>query len=127
MEVEFLRYYTNNMYQKVQQYIIDYNLFEEYNKSVKDKDELLKFGYYYGILPIVAFCYCILKCEVDIDKFVKRPLDIKYEKFKYRRQQCAEYLTNIKKYSRYTTKNNRFIYYIVEKYIEDYDLLNVQF
>ena len=37
MEVEFLRYYTQNMYQKIQQYILEYNLSDEYIMHAKIK------------------------------------------------------------------------------------------
>ena len=128
MEVEFLRYYTQNMYQKIQQYVLEYSLSDEYIRACKDKDDLLKFGFYHGILPIVAFCYCVLKCEVDIDLLLKSvPGSETYDKFKYRRQQCAEYLVNVKRYSKYVIVNGRHIYHVLEKYIEDYDLIVVPF
>ena len=68
-ETEFIETFGVNVFYDVLEYITHHDIIDFYNKS-NNPEDLLMFGFHYGILPIVAFCYCKLKVTTDIDDVV---------------------------------------------------------
>lgn len=191
MDAKFIEIYGQHVYDEIKEYIIKNEILDIY-LVMKDKVEtLFDFGFHYGIPEIVAFCYCIMKYEVDIPNVVQgyyktitadepeliendplgRPMMrsgvvpietglsdrdgitvASIDKFTQRRKKCIEYIIRMKKFSRSTiirdtlpknltkieltckgefyynnlrTNKLKFMYKIVDKYIDDYQLLSV--
>ena len=140
---------------------------EQYATARNSPMELCLFGFQYGLVEIVAFCYCSLKISLEINEVINGYFKIvnstvpefcekegKYEKveigipilhqfqandglmistldkFTEGRRRCMNYLLRMKKFSKYSIqkKNHQYSYWyrIVDKYISDYSLLDVQ-
>jgi hypothetical protein len=158
-EERFIQIYGDKIFQTIRQSIVDDNIMEFYLK-VRDPKDLFDFGFHYGIPEIVAFCYCVLKCPIDIDREIQsyykmiesspeivemignRQLSLNsvpvsssggragitvgsIDTFTKKRIRCIKYIIKIRKFSRYTVEKGRFIYRIVDRYVDSYRLLEV--
>ena len=70
LEKEFLDIYGASTFQRVKQYIVDNDLEDCYNARKNTVETLLDFGYHFGILPIVSFCYVYKRHSVSIHNFI---------------------------------------------------------
>lgn len=137
------------MYQKVKTYIVDNDLEEHYNMA-KTPEQLLHFGYHFGVLPIVTFCYCYLRLRIAIHDFINnyyysvskneanglvavletssKGSNMTFhsdDKWARERALCTRYLVDMIKFSKYKVENGKFIFRIVPKYIDQYHLLDI--
>ncbi len=71
-EKEFIELYGQSVLKKISTYIFDNEIQEAYLKSRDSPKTLFEFGLHYGILEIVAFCYCHLKCPININEEIQR-------------------------------------------------------
>jgi len=154
LEKDFIEVYGVSTFNKINQYIQDNDIYEYYMLAKKN-NTLFKFGFHYGILEIVSYCYCVLKIPIIIDEFIDdyyKTIDTSVEsesnleaplinnmsansgltiaawdKFTEKRNICAKYLIDMKKFSKYniirSKRKCKFEYKIVDKYIKQYDLL----
>lgn len=162
LEEKFLDVYGDSVFERIQEFIIASDILDFYLKARKTPRELFDFGFHYGIVEIVAFCYCTLRIPIDIhttiggyyksigssadatDWDAKRPLGLSatpvhsesqdakcglivgtIDKFTPLRVECIRFMIRMQKFSRYRVQNGKFIYTIVDKYIEPYRLLEV--
>jgi len=153
LEYEFIDTFGIKIYSNIKNYIIINDIMDFYMLHRNDVYSLLKFGFRYGLLPIVAFCYCVKKCKVYLNNLIgefyinissetisdntnatllthdKNANDgitiITFDKYTINRNECAKYLVDMKKFSRYTLEQGKFMYRIQDKYIEQYNLLCV--
>ena len=162
LEKRFLEVYGESVFERIQEFILENDILDFYLKSRGTPRELFDFGFHYGIVEIVAFCYCYLKVPLDIHQVIggyyksigstadttdwdaKRPLGQNavpvhsgskdgncgivigtIDKFTPLRVECIRYLLRMQKFSRYRVQNGKFIYTIVDKYVESYRLLEV--
>lgn len=150
MELQFNQIYGSSVTDKIKAFLINNELLPHYIKIKDNPDELLRFGVHYGIIELVAFCYCHLKCPVDISEIVsgynitiysslnienKVALEtesanskmsaVTIDKYTENRQKCISYLIDMKKFSKCKFINKKAIYTINPIYVEDYKLLNV--
>lgn len=72
IETQFIKIYGKKTYEKIKNYVIDSDIGIYYDLCTKsgDPNDLFKFGFHYGILEIVAFCYCYLKIEANINDII---------------------------------------------------------
>jgi hypothetical protein len=153
LEKEFIDVFGIKIYDNIKNYIIENDIMDFYMISNNDPYLLLKFGFRFGILPIVAFCYCINKCKVHLNNLIGEfyinistdtindndysiPLvhDMNardgitlttFDKYTICRNKCVQYMVDMKKFSRYTLEKGKFMYMICDKYVEQYNLLSV--
>lgn len=128
-ENEFIDTFGVNVFYDVWDYIKYHDLIDFYNISKSDPLDLFMFGFHYGIMPIIMFCYCKLKVTIDIDNVVNgyfktinsTTLDnneigasiihshgnkdgiilATIDKFTLARKACMKYIMSMKKYSKY--------------------------
>lgn len=159
--------YGEGYFDDIKQFILQNDLMDFYQKAREDPDLLLHFGFHYGILAIVAFCYCKLQVKTDINNVIggyfktinsttpetiivedgtQKPVSgvgvpIIYsdsakdgitfatiDKYTEARVKCMNYLLRMKKFSKYEIERvqygkPRYMYQIVDKYVEHYQLL----
>lgn len=159
-EKKFIEIYGLYRFHEIYNFILSHNILDIYNKSHNTPDDLFHFGFHYGILPIVSFCYCVLRIPLEIhqvidgyfktinsttpengnkheiplihspgaaDGMVIATLDV----YTANRSKCRDYLIRMIKFSKCErVKNNpneklKYIYTIVDKYIDSYHLLEV--
>lgn len=158
LEQHFIQVYGNTVFHSIRGFIIESDILDFYLKARQTPCDLFDFGFHYGIVEIVAFCYCVLKCHIDINTVVngyyksiesspeiaegnrlcsitapveslggKAGIVIEtIDKFTPSRRKCIKFMILMKKFSRYKVEKRKFIYRIVEKYVEPYRLLEVQ-
>jgi hypothetical protein len=165
-EEEFVKIYGMDYFIELYEFIKENDIMEYYNKSRSTPMDLLNFGFHYGIISIVAFCYCQLKLSLEIHEVVNgyfksinsttpefieigegREMSIicvpivhspgskdgivfaTIDKFTTMRQKCMNYLLKMIRFSKVNMKKDgkklKYIYTIVDKYIQDYQLLDV--
>lgn len=162
IEQQFLEVYSEPVFSRIQEFIVENDILDFYLKARKTPRDLFDFGFHYGIVEIVAFCYCTLRLPINIyatiggyyksigssadvtDWEAKRPLgqnatpvhsgskDGKcgivigtIDKFTPLRLETIKYLIRMQKFSKYKVEKGKFIYTIVDRYIEPYRLLEV--
>ena len=62
----FAETYGQYYFDKMQKFIMDNDLVEWYEKAKGDPYDLCLFGFHFGLVSIVAFCYCKLGTPLDI-------------------------------------------------------------
>lgn len=154
LEQRFVDVYGEPVFQRIHQYIIDNNILDFYLKARNKPRDLFDFGFHYGIVEIVAFCYCVLKCPIDINEVIQgyyKSIDSTDEiskdmnavpiqsssggqssiiigtsdRFTPMRRECIKFMIRMRNFSTYKMEKGKFIYSIVEKYIKLYQLLEV--
>lgn len=70
LELGFIKTCGQDVYDEITEYIIDNDILDFYMKARTTTMDLFNFGFHYGILPIVAYCYCKLKLPIDIHSTV---------------------------------------------------------
>lgn len=65
-EKQFIETYGQDHFNELFDFIKDNDIVDFYNKARNDPNDLCYFGFHYGLITIVAFCYCKLKLELDI-------------------------------------------------------------
>lgn len=70
LEKEFQEIYGPAIFQRVKQYIVDNNLEDCYNAKRNTIETLIDFGYHFGILPIIVFCYVYKRHSLNIHSFI---------------------------------------------------------
>jgi len=164
-EKEFIQIYGMEYFIELAEFIKEHDIYEYYNKARNNPMDLLHFGFHYGIISIVAFCYCQLKLSLEIHEVVNGyfksvnsttpefieigegnreisciSVPIIYspgskdgivfatiDKFTTMRQKCMNYLLKMIRFSKVDLKKDKkkykYIYTIVDKYVQDYQLL----
>lgn len=140
---DFINIYGDNTYKNIEEYLIKNNLVTDFYNTNYDLYKLFDFSLEYGIIELVQFLYenkgitynfnIISKyykkiednTSTDINSIPiinqqcgKDGLNIKFEdKFSINRDQCLNYLLNIRKKSIMNIKNGNFYYkYNISKY-----------
>jgi len=153
LEQHFVDTYGEPVFNRIHQYIIDNDILDFYLKARDRPRDLFDFGFHYGIVEIVAFCYCVLKCPIDINEVIQgyyKSIDSSTEiskninavpiessggqsgiiistsdRFTPMRNKCIKFMIRMQKFSTYKVEKGKFIYSIVDKYIKLYRLLEV--
>lgn len=159
LEQQFRLVYGDTVFRQISEFIHKNNIVDFYVKARQTPQALFDFGFHYGIVEIVAFCYCVLKCPIDINTTVSgyyksigsspemiaelngklSPVTVPVttsggqsgivfgtlDKFTPLRINCIKFMLAMKKFSRYKIVRGKFIYEIVDKYVEPYRLLKV--
>lgn len=71
LEKRFLEVYDESVFNRIQEFILENNILDFYLKARKTPGELFDFGFHYGIVEIVAFCYCAIKLPINISETIK--------------------------------------------------------
>jgi hypothetical protein len=167
-EKQFIEIYGIEKFYEIYNFIKENDILDCYNKARDNPIQLCRFGFHYGIISIVAFCYCGLKLSLNIhdeingyfktvnsttpeliDNATNREIYsygvpiihsqgandgiciATIDKFTPGRTQCMKYLLRMIRFSKYTIVKNgptdkiKYSYKIVDKYINDYQLLAV--
>lgn len=139
----FTNLYGEDECVKILNYMIDNDIFIEFNKVKNNYNDLFYFGIKYGILEIVRFLYEKIGVEYDhdfilgFDTVVKSNINMPtnaipistdstntkmtiqiQDKFSEGRNKCINYLINMKKYSKNRYENKKFYYQFNKKYAE---------
>ena len=70
LEEQFVKVYGVNTFYNVYEYIKFHDILDFYMRARENPEDLCLFGFHYGIVPIVTFCYCVLKVPLDINNVV---------------------------------------------------------
>lgn len=154
LEQQFLDVYGSPTFERIQDFVLRNDILDFYLKSRHSSRDLFDFGLHYGVIEIVAFCYCHLKVSVDINNVVSgyykaitsSPDTIDsdeatpvysenggnaglivgtIDKFTPSRLECIRFMIRMKKFSKYNVEKGKFIYTIVDKYVKSHRLLEV--
>ena len=171
LEKRFIKIYGLEKFSLIKDFIIENDILDFYLKARNKAMDLFNFGFHYGIIEIVAFCYCSLKLPIDINgvidgyyKLIESSVEaieiangrevsvtqvpVETEKgtkqgivigtidqatawmgFTESRLNCIKYMIRMQKFSKYKiikgSGNPKFIYQIVDKYVNSYKLLEV--
>jgi len=154
MESEFSTVFNEQTIQSIVNFIHEHGLVDKYLDVSEDPNKLFDFGMEYGLIEIIVYCYCIKKCSVDIHGIIQKYTgkvdshndnndncilvdsssntglgglkgQVVWDRFSYRRQACLNYLHRMIKFSKCSKHGQKFMYTIVDKYIDQYRLLNL--
>ncbi len=157
----FIEVYGQNHFYEICNFIKENDIMDIYKKSRNEPEGLCHFGFHYGLITIVSFCYCKLKLSLQIHDVINEyfkfynsttretnekvfTLDAPIihqpnandgllvstlDKYTPERTKCMDYLLKMIKFSkcRISKEKNKikYVYTIVDKYIEHYRLLEV--
>ena len=69
-EQHFQEVFGLDRFQELVNFIQLHDLLSQYQKVRNSPEELCRFGFQYGLIEIVAFCYCCLKISLDISDVI---------------------------------------------------------
>jgi len=75
-EKQFIEVYGLNHFYDIFEYIQNNEIMDFYMKDRNTAEDLLQFGFHYGLVSLVAFCYCKLKVSVDILETISKDFKI---------------------------------------------------
>jgi hypothetical protein len=76
IEQQFIQTYGLAHFNLIWRYIEENDIMEFYQKGRKTPEDLLYFGFHYGLVSIVAFCYCKLKVPIDLHGVLSKDFQI---------------------------------------------------
>lgn len=150
IEAEFVDNFGLEIASLTKNFIVEHGFDAEYRQASNNFSNLLLFGMKYGLVEIVAYCYCVKQVPVDIPSLIQqytgkvenpiipdncvtvdgqRSSNISlganlWDRFSYQRQSCIQFLYRMIKFSHRFKNSN--LYKIVPKYIEPYRLLTLR-
>jgi hypothetical protein len=154
IEHRFVQVYGHPCFHRISEFIQKHDLLDYYLKARQSPHDLFEFGFHYGIIEIVAFCYCVLECPIEITSIIQGyyqsltsspdqatndlnavPVETSggrsgiiigtLDKFTASRNECIKFMIRMQKFSRCKLTQGKFVYQIVNKYVEQYRLLDV--
>nr|QBK88783.1 MAG: hypothetical protein LCMiAC01_04650 [Mimivirus LCMiAC01] len=131
---EFVGIYGKDALDDIYNKLIKYDILEKFSDVIDDINKLFEFSVHYGLLKIVKYLYEYKEAKfyhdilntyrpnfnTNMDKNAQTiesgssrntSLNVAiWDNFTVDRQECVRYLVYMKRYSRYSYKNKKFIY-----------------